>query len=193
MLKIDTSTNNRLVERHLLPGKSQELVVFPKIIPEVAIKTPIYPRILYAEDDIDAGFMLGIMLGFLGIEVVSVRTIAKALHLAQIESFDLYLLSSRFPNGSGLELCRLLREFAPLTPIVFYSGDAFPTDKAKGILAGANAYLIKPDSDTIAPTIFRLLKQSDEILLTQHIQVIEPEFIKTIEPEIKTAHNFFLV
>ena len=119
-------------------------------------------RVLYAEDNDDAGLMLGIMLGFLGIEVITAKTVAEALQLAQIESFDLYLLTSRFPHGSGLELCQQLRDFAPKTPIVFYSGDAYPTDKAKGLLAGANAYLIKPDSDTIAPTIFQLLNPTTQ-------------------------------
>jgi len=72
----------------------------------------------------------------------------------------LYLLDTRFPEGSGLDLCKQLREFNPQTPIVFYSGDARETEKAKGLAAGADAYLVKPDSDTVLPTIFRLLNQT---------------------------------
>ncbi len=116
-------------------------------------------RVLYADDNEDACFMLSTLLGFSNIETTPANSIDEALKLAQAEQFDLYLLDTRFPEGSGLELCRQLREFNPQTPIVFYSGDAYETDKVKGIAAGANAYLVKPDCERIAPLVFQLIKQ----------------------------------
>ncbi len=116
------------------------------------------PRVLYADDNEDACFMLSTLLGFSDIETTSTNTIDEALKLAQAEQFDLYLLDTRFPEGSGLELCRKLREFNPQTPVVFYSGDAREIDKAKGLAAGAITYLVKPETDTVTATIFRLLK-----------------------------------
>ncbi len=118
------------------------------------------PRILYADDNEDSCLMLSTMLGFSSIETTSANTIDEALRVAQAEQFDLYLLDTRFPKGSGLDLCKQLRGSNPQTPIVFYSGDAGETEKAKGLAAGADAYLVKPDSDTVAATIFRLLKQT---------------------------------
>ncbi len=118
------------------------------------------PRVLYTDDNEDSCLMLSTMLGFSSIETTSANTIDEALRLAHAEQFDLYLLDSRFPEGSGLELCRKLREFNSSIPIVFYSGDAGETDKEKGFTAGADAYLVKPDSDTVTPTIFRLLDQT---------------------------------
>jgi DNA-binding response OmpR family regulator len=122
----------------------------------------IRPRILYADDNEDACFMLSILLGFSDIETTSANTIGEALRLAQTEYFDLYLLDTRFPEGSGLDLCRRLREFNSQTPIVFYSGDAREIDKAKGLAAGADAYLVKPNTDTVPATILQLLKQSSK-------------------------------
>ncbi len=116
------------------------------------------PRVLYADDNEDACLMLSTLLGFSNIETTAANTIDDALKLAQAELFDLYLLDTRFPEGSGLELCRRLREFHPQTPIVFYSGDAYESDKAKGFAAGADAYLVKPDSDGVAPAVFQLIK-----------------------------------
>lgn len=124
------------------------------------MQTPTRPRVLYADDNEDSCLMLSTMLGFSSIETTSANTIDEALRLARAEQFDLYLLDTRFPGGSGLELCRKLREFNSSIPIVFYSGDARETDKAKGFTAGADAYLVKPDSDTVMPTIFRLLNQT---------------------------------
>ncbi len=124
------------------------------------MQPPTRPRVLYADDNEDACLMLNTMLGFSSIETISANTIDEALRLAQAEQFDLYLLDTRFTEGSGLDLCKQIHEFSPQTPIVFYSGNAGEPDKANGLAAGADAYLVKPDSDTVAATIFRLLKQS---------------------------------
>jgi DNA-binding response OmpR family regulator len=122
----------------------------------------IRPRILYADENEDACFMLGTLLGFSDIETTSTNTIDQALKLAQAERFDLYLLDTRFSEGNGLDLCRMLRKFNSQTPIVFYSGDAREIDKANGLAAGADAYLVKPNTDTVTATIFQLLKHTSK-------------------------------
>ncbi len=117
------------------------------------MKVSKYRRVLYSDDNEDARFMVTVMLKIAGIKVTTAGTIAEAWRLAQAEQFDLYLLDSRFPDGDGLDLCRRLREFAPHTPILIYSGDAYETDKQKGLAAGANAYLTKPYLDDLAVTV----------------------------------------
>ncbi len=124
------------------------------------MQSPTRSRVLYVDDNADSCLMLSTMLGFSSIETTSANTIDEALRLAQAEQFDLYLLDTRFPEGSGLDLCKQLRDSNPQTPIVFYSGDARETEKAKGLAAGADAYLVKTNTDTVTATIFRLLKQS---------------------------------
>lgn len=119
-----------------------------------------YLRILYADDDADACYMVTTMLEFSDIKVTTTGTAAEAWQLAQIEHFDLYLLDSRFPDGCGLELCRRLRSFAPHTPILFYSGYAFETDKQKGLEAGAINYLTKPYLDDLAVTVQQTYEQN---------------------------------
>lgn len=116
-------------------------------------------RILYAEENEDACLMLSTLLGFSDIDVFFAHTIEEAFQEALNKHFDLYLLGSRFSDGSDLELCRRLRELNPQTPIVFYSNDAYKIDKQKGLVAGAQAYLIKPEIDTVLPTILRLTSQ----------------------------------
>lgn len=124
------------------------------------MKTPQHLRILYAEDSEDAGFVMTTVLHFSDIEVVAVRTIADAWQRAQAESFDLYLLDSRFPDGDGFDLCRRLHEYAPNTPIVIYSDDALESDVRDGLCAGAQTYLIKPYFNNIAQTIFDIIEQN---------------------------------
>ena len=113
--------------------------------------------ILYAEDNVDAGVMLMTLLGLSDIDVLLARSVEEALQAAQNGNFDLYLLDNRFPGESGLELCQQLRTLSPQTPIVFYSGVAYPADKQKGLEAGADVYLVKPDVGSVASTIFQLV------------------------------------
>jgi DNA-binding response OmpR family regulator len=124
------------------------------------MKTPVSCRVLYAEINKEACFMLGTYLGFSSIDVCFVHTIEDAVQKARAEHFDLYLLGSHFLDGSGSELCHQLRDLTPQTPIVFYSGNAYALDKLNGLAAGANAYLVKPEIDTVAATILGLCGQT---------------------------------
>jgi DNA-binding response OmpR family regulator len=77
-------------------------------------------------------------------EVVTGSTIASGIALAGSERFDLYLLDSWLPDGSGLDLCKQIREFDKTTPILFYSAAAYEADREQALRCGAQAYLIKP-------------------------------------------------
>jgi DNA-binding response OmpR family regulator len=115
--------------------------------------------VLCADDD-DTCELVTAMLGTSNIEVKSVHTVADAWRLAQVELFDLYLLETRLPHGDGFDLCRRLHNFAPGTPIVFYSCEAYPIDRQKGLAAGANDYLTKPYFDDLTLTIRRNIEQT---------------------------------
>ncbi len=117
------------------------------------MKIPDSTRVLYAEDNEDACCMVKMLLGFSNIEVVTAKTVADAWQLAKSEYFDLYLLDSYFPDGSGLDLCRKLREYAPQTPILVYSANAYKTDVQNAIASGANGYLIKPYFEDLAVSV----------------------------------------
>ena len=102
------------------------------------------PRVLYIEDHEDTRELVTLVLEQKSIEVVTGSTIKNGVALAGSQDFDLYLLDSWLPDGSGLELCRLIREFDQATPIVFYSAAAYEMDRAEALKSGAQAYLVKP-------------------------------------------------
>src|SRR5688572_8665838 len=102
------------------------------------------PRVLYIEDHDDTRELVTIVLEQRRFEVVTGSTIKSGVALANSQEFDLYLLDSWLPDGSGLDLCRQIREFDPATPIVFYSAAAYEIDRDLAIKSGAQAYLIKP-------------------------------------------------
>lgn len=124
------------------------------------LSTP-QPRVLCVDDDEDSRVMLITLLKLALIEAKAVGTAAQALSLIQTERFDLYLLDAWLPGLDGFELCRRMRAFDSHTPIVFFSGAAYEADKKRGIDAGANAYLIKPDVDGLVGSITQFVSAAE--------------------------------
>jgi len=117
-------------------------------------------RVLCVDDDEDSREMLSTLLRFSRIETKAVGTAAQALSLIQAERFDLYLLDAWLPDLDGFELCRRMRAFDPHTPILFYSGAASDADKKRGIEAGADAYVTKPDVDGLLGSVTRFVSHA---------------------------------
>ena len=115
-------------------------------------------RVLCVEDDEDTRDMLKTRLGLSDFEAVVASDMDTALRLMERERFSLYVLDGGLRNGNGLSLCEQIRTSDARTPIVIFSGHAFASDIEAGMLAGANAYLVKPDSSELVPTIRRLLE-----------------------------------
>jgi DNA-binding response OmpR family regulator len=102
------------------------------------------PRVLYIEDHDDTRELVTLLLSQKSYEVVTGATIESGIALATSEEFDLYLLDSWLPDGSGLDLCQKIRQFDKTTPILFYSAAAYASDHDTALQCGAQAYLIKP-------------------------------------------------
>jgi CheY-like chemotaxis protein len=120
-----------------------------------------FPRVLCIDDDEDSRVMLVKLLGLELIQSKGVGTAAEALAVIKSERFDLYLTDVRLPDLDGFELCRRLRDLDPFTPILFFSGAAYPADKKKGFAAGANGYVVKPELDDLLSTIKQLVSFAD--------------------------------
>lgn len=112
------------------------------------------PSILYVEDDPDTRELISILLTMENYQVVLAENYNEALLLARVMRFDLYIMDNWMPGGSGIDLCKSLRRFDATTPIIFYSGAAYDSDKREAFASGAQAYLTKPaDNDTLIETI----------------------------------------
>jgi two-component system phosphate regulon response regulator PhoB len=118
-------------------------------------------RILCTEDDGDTREMITLVLNLKNCEVVTTETPAQAIALAKSARFDLYLLDNWMPRMSGNELCEALREFDSETPVLFYSGAAYPKDIAEAYASGAQGYLVKPaNNDELVAEVFRLVSEA---------------------------------
>jgi DNA-binding response OmpR family regulator len=115
-------------------------------------------HILFVEDNQDTREVVSLVLRVEGYKVTGVETVAEALQLAKSERFDLYLLDIKLPDGSGVELCKVIRGFDAHTPIVFFSANAYKADIRNALGAGAQEYLVKPcDLEELEETIEKLL------------------------------------
>jgi len=118
-------------------------------------------RILYVDDHEDSAEMFRLLLSDSDYEVHSARTMDEAMQLARTREFDLYVLDKRLPDGSGMELCKVLNQLSPGVPCIFYSGDAYEIHRLEAIAAGADAYIPKPDIEALIDAVHRLLSQRE--------------------------------
>ena len=123
--------------------------------------TCIKGRILCTEDDLDSRELIVYILEDADYHVTVTGDSADALSLAEREAFDLILVDNWMPGLSGQELTRQIRTFNKTTPILFYSGAAYETDKQDARDAGAQGYLVKPsDIADLADEVARLIAEA---------------------------------
>jgi DNA-binding response OmpR family regulator len=119
-------------------------------------KSPHLKSILCVEDNKDTCEMLALL--FSEYEFVAAHTLQNALVQIEKRNFDLYILDNWLPDGSGIELCRIIRAANSTVPIVFVSGVGYEKDVSEALGAGANKYLIKPcEPETIEQIVKELI------------------------------------
>jgi DNA-binding response OmpR family regulator len=101
------------------------------------------PLVLIVEDDDGIGGGLLRALAGEGYRAEWCKTAADAL-AASLADVAVVLLDLGLPDMDGLDLCRLLRQQLPNTPIVMLTARGSETDIVVGLDAGADDYLVKP-------------------------------------------------
>ena len=107
------------------------------------------PRVLVADDEDDIRALVGLAVRRAGCTVATeVADGTQALIAARTDPPHLAVLDVSMPGATGLEVCTALRA-DPATaavPVLLLSAGATPEDVARGLAAGADAYLAKPFS-----------------------------------------------
>jgi CheY-like chemotaxis protein len=104
-------------------------------------------RVLVADDEDDIRALVCVAVSKAGCTVAAeVGDGAQALSAARAGLPDLAILDVNMPGATGLEVCTALRS-DPTTAgigILLLSAGASPDEVARGLAAGADAYLAKP-------------------------------------------------
>jgi len=101
-------------------------------------------KVLLVEDDRRIAEMVRAGCSEHGIEVVTKYDAASGRAEALFSSFDVLVLDILLPDGSGVDLCRLLRDRGLTTPILICTARDAVADRVRGLDAGADDYLVKP-------------------------------------------------
>lgn len=100
-------------------------------------------RIFFVEDDLSLIHGLSFALRQQGYKIVNARTCLEAKTLWQDASYDLVILDVSLPDGSGYDLCRLIRQNSKV-PILFLTAADEETDIIMGLDIGGDDYITKP-------------------------------------------------
>ena len=102
-------------------------------------------RILVIEDDPTVAEVVARYLAREGYEVDVVSDGAEGLKRALADLPDLVVLDLMLPSLSGLEVCRRLRQAAPV-PVIMLTARSGEVDRVSGLEIGADDYVAKPFS-----------------------------------------------
>lgn len=99
--------------------------------------------ILEDDEDLAEGIALSLQGEELNFEIC--RTISEARDVLKKKEFDLLIFDINLPDGSGLELCREVRDMVKV-PIALLTAKDMELDIVKGLESGADDYITKPFS-----------------------------------------------
>ena len=106
------------------------------------------PKVLIADDEPNIVVSLEFMMKREGYEVVVARDGREALEAIRRERPRLVLLDAMMPGMSGFDVCEAVRADPEVrdTRILMLTAKGRETDVARGVGAGADAYVTKPFS-----------------------------------------------
>jgi DNA-binding response OmpR family regulator len=105
-------------------------------------------KVLIADDEPNIVISLEFMMKREGYEVLVARDGPQALETIRRERPRLVLLDAMMPGMSGFDVCEAVRgdEQVRETRILMLTAKGRETDLARGVGAGADAYMVKPFS-----------------------------------------------
>ncbi len=101
-------------------------------------------HLLVIEDDTELLSILRRGFEDEGVVVTTATTFADGAWQAEEGAFDVIVLDIMLPGGSGLDLCRRIRDYGITTPVLMLTARAAVDDRVKGLEGGADDYLTKP-------------------------------------------------
>jgi len=120
-------------------------------------------RVLVVDDDEAFAGFLAALLHSAGYCVVTATSADEAISASRQARIEAAVVDVVMPGRGGYSVCRELREEVDADlPVIFVSGDRVdPFDRAAGIIAGGDDYLVKPiHPDELLARLERLLTRS---------------------------------
>ncbi len=118
-------------------------------------------RVLIVDDEENIGRSLRMILEREGYAVNVCRSVAEFKRHAEAHRADAYLLDMKLPDGSGIDLLKVVRQNGAPSPAIMISGHGTIADAVEATRAGAFDFLEKPLSrDRVLLAIKNALEHS---------------------------------
>ena len=101
-------------------------------------------KVLLAEDDLNLGKLLSMLLKKQNINTTWVQDGEAAYDSVYSDGYDALILDWMMPRLSGIDLCKRLRDEEYQGKILMLTAKDSTADKVQGLNAGADDYLVKP-------------------------------------------------
>lgn len=101
-------------------------------------------QLLVVDDDPDILKVLKANLELYGYNAITAENWTKAKEILDVRIPELIILDLMLPDGDGIEICKLLKEKYPKTPIIMLTARDGVSDKVTGLESGADDYIVKP-------------------------------------------------
>ncbi len=101
------------------------------------------PRVLVVDDEPQIIRALKVVLREAGFETVAAETASQALDLAAVHLPAAAIVDLMLPDGDGVEVTRVLREWSAM-PVLVLSAVGEEDEKVRALEAGADDYITKP-------------------------------------------------
>ena len=101
-------------------------------------------RVLFIDDDGNIRIFASVMFSSQLFEITVAEDTLQADAFLKNGSFDMIVCDVMMPNEDGIQFCNRLKKAGNSTPFIFLSAVSQPETVNKGLVAGANAYFIKP-------------------------------------------------
>jgi signal transduction histidine kinase/CheY-like chemotaxis protein len=124
-------------------------------------------RVLFVEDDPESRAAVHRLLVARGLNVTSVGTMAEAVRLGTLHSFDLLITDIGLPDGNGLDLLKVLARQSPRIKGIALSGYGSESDRNLSRSSGFAIHLVKPIGiETLEAALYVAIEASSPFLST---------------------------
>jgi DNA-binding response OmpR family regulator len=101
-------------------------------------------KLLFVDDNPELLDLVARAFATEGNHVLTATSVAGALDVVAVEAPDVLVLDVQLPDGTGVALCRALRERGVRTPILLLTAFGEVARRVEGLDAGADDFLAKP-------------------------------------------------
>jgi CheY-like chemotaxis protein len=118
-------------------------------------------KILYVEDSENDTILMNHMLKDICQNIHYERIDSKEDLIERIkgEKWDMIIIDNALPQFTALEAIEIIKEFKVKVPMICVSGSEMFDVKDKCLDAGADAFLLKDDSETFVKTVEEILQR----------------------------------